>query len=224
MNTYDFRKSDREEWPRERFERYGAGGLGDEELIALLLGSGTRGIPVRKLAKQVLQLFDAENDELSLSQLLQLPGIGKAKATLLLAAVEFARRRIHPRGVRIRFAEDAIPLLTHWARRQKEHFISLTLNGAQEVIRTRVVTVGLVNSSQIHPREVFADAITDRASAIIVAHNHPSGQVTPSSADRTVSEILRDSGRLLGIPLLDHIIFSEDGFYSFREQDELFSK
>jgi DNA repair protein RadC len=119
--------------------------------------------------------------------------------------------------VKIRSAKDVVPLVSHLANRQQEHFLTVSLNGAHEVIASRVVTVGLANSTQIHPREVFAEAISDRACAIIAAHNHPSGDLSPSTEDLAVTERLTQAGGILGIRLLDHIIFSANGFFSFAE-------
>lgn len=209
------------ERPREKLEASGPEALLDEELLAILLGSGIRGVGVHEVARELLRVIDRQNDGVTFDDLQGITGMGPAKATKVLAAFEFARRRIRPRGVRIQEAKDVLPLVAHWANREKEHFITISLNGAHEVIATRVVTVGLVNSSQIHPREVFADAIADRACAVVAAHNHPSGNVAPSEADRKVTRVLLEAGKLLGITFLDHIIFSSEGFYSFQESDTL---
>lgn len=107
------------------------------------------------------------------------------------------------------------------ADRKQEHFLCISLNGANEVIATRTISVGLVNKAQVHPREVFADPITDRAAAIIIAHNHPTGNVTPSKDDVEITRKLKAAGETLGIKVLDHIIFSHKGYYSFLESNEL---
>ena len=143
--------------------------------------------------------------------------MGPAKAALIAAAMEFARRRIRPEGLRISFPPDVLPLIRHYADRKQEHFICVSLNGANEVIASRVVSVGLVNKTQVHPREVFADAITDRASAVIVAHNHPSGSLEPSKEDIDITARLKSAGEILGIRLLDHIVFNQKGYHSFLE-------
>ena len=117
----------------------------------------------------------------------------------------------------MRTPSDVFPLVAHFADLKQERFLTVSLNGAHEVIQTRTVSVGLVNRTLIHPREVFADALTDRACAIIVAHNHPSGQLTPSPEDKDITRRLRGAGELLGIPLLDHLVFSRQDFYSFVE-------
>lgn len=116
---------------------------------------------------------------------------------------------------------DVLPLIQHFSDRKQEHFTAISLNGANEVLNVRIVTIGLVNQSQVHPREVFADALTDRASAIIVAHNHPSGNLTPSMEDIEVTKRIKEAGKILGLKLLDHIIFSTKGSYSFKENEKL---
>jgi DNA repair protein RadC len=113
------------------------------------------------------------------------------------------------------------PWVRHYGDRRQEHFLCISLNGANEVITTRVVSVGLVNKTQVHPREVFAEPITDRASAVILAHNHPSGNLSPSKEDLQITRQLKEAGETLGITVLDHIIFSQKGHYSFLEQGEL---
>ncbi len=207
-----------EDLPRERLEALGAAALSDDELLAILIGFGTKGHPVGKLAPKVREIIDNSNGGLSFGELVEVPGIGRAKGTLILAALEFARRRIRPEGHRIKEAKDILPLVQHLADRHQEHFMCISLNGAHEVIKTRIVTIGLVNAAHVHPREVFCDAISDRAVAVIVAHNHPSGELEPSQEDIEVTKRLREAGEIIGIKLLDHIIFSRRGYYSFQER------
>jgi DNA repair protein RadC len=159
--------------------------------------------------------------DLTAADILDIEGIGQAKATLIAAAFEFVRRRIKPEGVKVRSAADVLPLIQHYADRRQEHFLCVSLNGAHEVIQVRVVTIGLVDQSHVHPREVFADPIADRASAVILAHNHPSGQLTPSPEDRDVTHRLKVAGDVLGIQVLDHVIFTAKGWYSLAEHDAL---
>ena len=204
--------------PREKLLANGSSSLSDEELMAVILGTGTKDINVFKLASRVLPLIDRGNDGIDPIELTSIKGLGFAKACAISAAYEFFRRRVRPHGLKVRHASDIIPLVSHLAARMQEHFVSISLNGAHEVIATRVITIGLVNSSQIHPREVFSELITDRASAVIVAHNHPSGNLAPSDQDRDVTKRLKTSGELLGIHLLDHVIFSTHGFVSFKEE------
>jgi DNA repair protein RadC len=204
--------------PREKLREKGPEALSDVELLAVLLGSGTRTHDVMTLAGRILKALDEAGDKPGLEELQSIEGVGPAKASLITAALEFARRRIKPEGFRISFPPDVLPLIRHYADRKQEHFLCTSLNGANEVIATRVVSVGLVNRAQVHPREVFADPITDRASAVIVAHNHPSGGLTPSKEDIEITNRLRAAGETLGIKLLDHIIFNRTNYYSFLEQ------
>lgn len=213
-------KIPKEERPRERLQAKGPQALTDYELMAVLLGSGTKGHDVLKVANRVVEVVDTSNGSPSLDELGQISGVGFAKATLIASALEFSRRRIKPEGMRVSFPPDILPLIQHYADRKQEHFLCVSLNGAQEVITTRVVSVGLADRAQVHPREVFADPITDRASAVIVAHNHPSGTLEPSKEDRKITTQLKAAGEMLGIRLFDHIIFNQKGYYSFLEQGD----
>jgi DNA repair protein RadC len=112
-------------------------------------------------------------------------------------------------------------LIQHYADRKQEHFLCVSLNGFNEVMAVRVISVGLVNKTHVHPREVFSDPITDRASAVIVAHNHPSGRVEPSKEDIEITRQLKSAGEILGIKLLDHIIFNRTSYYSLLEKNEI---
>ena len=217
-NLKDIPELDR---PREKLQQKGPEALSDIELIAILLGSGTKGHDVMKVSGRILKLLDGNAKQPSIEELQQIEGMGFAKATLIAAALEFSRRRIRPEGLRISAPADVLPLIQNYADRKQEHFICISINGANEVMKTRVVSVGLVNKTQVHPREVFADPITDRASGIIVAHNHPSGSLTPSTEDKEITVQLKSSGEILGIRLLDHIIFNQKGYYSLLEGGEL---
>jgi len=206
--------------PREKLQQKGAEALSDIELLAILLGRGIKGHDVMSVAAQALKILDSNKEKPDIEELKKIEGIGLAKATLIASAIEFARRRIRPEGLRISFPADVLPMIQHYADRKQEHFICISINGANEVIASRVVSVGLVNRTQVHPREVFADPITDRASAIIIAHNHPSGGLTPSKEDIEITKQLKSSGEILGIRLLDHIIFNHNGYYSLLEQGD----
>jgi len=207
--------------PREKLLQKGAAALSDIELLAVLLGSGTKKHDVMAVAGRILKVLDAGNEKLSMGELRKIEGVGPAKAALVAAAMEFTRRRIRPEGIKISFPADILPLICHFADRKQEHFLCISLNGASEVIASRVVSVGLVNKTQVHPREVFADPITDRATAIIIAHNHPAGELIPSQEDIEITRRLKAAGETLGIRLVDHIIFNQKGYYSFLEHGEI---
>src|SRR5207249_11050023 len=120
-------------------------------------------------------------------------------------------------SVRIECAEDVLPLLADITRKSQEHFVCISLNGANEVIEKRIVTIGLLDRSLVHPRDVFADVIADRAAAVIFAHNHPSGDLQPSEADLKTQEQLVQAAKILGIRVLDHVIVTRKGYFSFQE-------
>ncbi|MBN1647755.1 MAG: DNA repair protein RadC [Spirochaetales bacterium] len=207
--------------PREMLLHNGPACLSDRQLLETILGSGIQGKNKTKLAEEVLQLIDRCGAGVSAEQLLMISGIGKAKTALVCAAIEFCRRMFRPAAGKIREPRDALQYLSHYADRKQEMFICISLNGAHEVIATRVVSIGLVNRTIVHPREVFADPLKDRASAVIVAHNHPSGNTDPSLEDEEVTVRLRHTGEILGVQLLDHIIFSAEKHYSFNENGKI---
>ena len=209
------------ERPREKLLGKGAAALSDVELVAILLGSGTKTHDVFTVAGRILKALDQGGTHPDMKELQQIEGVGPAKAALIAAAIEFTRRRIRPEGLRISFPPEVLPLIRHLADRKQEHFLCISLNGANEVIAVRTVSVGLVDKTHVHPREVFADPITDRASAVIVAHNHPTGNLMPSREDLEMTRTLKGAGETLGIKLLDHIIFNQKGYYSLLEHEEL---
>jgi DNA repair protein RadC len=191
--------------------------LSDQELLAVMIGKGTPGMDVMTLAGKLARAIDKKGLDVQFEDLTQFEGVGDAKATLLLAAIEFARRRIKPEGVKIETPADLLPQIRHYADRKQEHFLCATINGANEVMNVRVVSIGLIDRSPVHPREVFADAISDRACGIIVAHNHPNGTLEPSSNDLDVTRQLKSAGEVVGISLLDHIIFNRSSYFSLLE-------
>ncbi len=207
--------------PREKLLRKGAKALADHELLAILLGSGSTAIDVMTLARKLAKVVDEKGLDVQAEDLKQFGAVGDAKATLILAAIEFARRRIKPEGAKIQTPADLLPHVRHYADRKQEHFLCASINGANEILNIRVVSIGLIDRSPVHPREVFADALSDRASAVIVAHNHPSGGLEPSPSDIAITAQLKAAGTIVGIELLDHIIFNRTGYFSFLEEGEL---
>jgi len=204
--------------PREKLQEKGVEALSDEELVQAILGMGTAGRDVRAIARQVAALIREKQKNLSLADLLDVSGMGLAKAAQILSAFELARRHLIRETVKISSAQDVLPLISDLIEKRQEHFLCISLNGANEVIEKRIVTVGLLNMSPVHPREVFADVIVDRAAAVIFAHNHPSGDLQPSDADLKMHEQLMDAGNILGIRVLDQIIISRRGYLSFKEE------
>lgn len=195
--------------------------MSDTELVAVLLGKGTRYMDVMTLAGKISRVVDEKGLDLAAVDLMSFKGVGEAKAVLILAAIEYVRRRIKPDGLKIDTPADVLPLIRHFADRKQEHFLSISINGANEVMNVRVVSIGLVDRSHAHPREVFADVLSDRASAVIVAHNHPNGVLEPSQNDINITTQLKAAGAIVGIELLDHIIFNQAGYFSFLEDGRL---
>jgi DNA repair protein RadC len=203
---------------RERLVRSGAPSISDAELLAAILGSGNRQMEVRTLAAHILGKCDFSAGVPDIPTLTSIAGLGPAQACRISAALELGKRFYGVRDRRITSPADAWQLVRHFADRKQERFLCCTLNGAHDVLAVRVITLGLANRTIVHPREVFAEAVADRACAILVAHNHPSGRLEPSREDQEITGRIRDAGELLGIPLLDHIIFSQEAYASLMEQ------
>ncbi|MCK4391246.1 MAG: DNA repair protein RadC [Desulfobacterales bacterium] len=203
--------------PREKLKERGPSALTDEELVAAILGRGVEGQDLGTISRRVAKLIQKHKEKLSVDHLTAVRGMGLAKAAQILSAFELARRHLIKDTVKITGAQDVIPLLADIADKKQEHFVCISLNGAHEVIKKRIVTIGLVDRSQVHPREVYADVISDRAAAVIFAHNHPSGDLKPSNSDLKMHEQLTEAGKILGIRILDHLIVTRKGYYSFKE-------
>jgi len=210
-----------EQRPREKLMGRGAASLSDSELLAVLLNTGIQGKNVKTLAIELLSLLDGNKDIPTVKEISALSGLGESKACAIAAMLEFGRRRYGSFSAHIKKPVDIFTLVRHYADRKQERFISLSLNGAHEVLAVRVVTIGLVNKTIVHPREVFADIIQDRAAAFCVAHNHPSGLLNSSPEDDEITERLKSSARILGLHFVDHIIFSQTSFWSYRENGKL---
>lgn len=213
-NIKSMHKQDR---PREKMQRKGARALSDFELLQALIGSGNAQADVSKIAKETLALFRKHGAEISYEQLQAVGGLGSARITEILAAIELSRRYLldSDKPV-IDSPEKAVEQLADIRDKRQEYFVCLTLDGANRLIAKRVITIGTLNASLVHPREVFADAIADRAASIIVAHNHPSGTLEPSEADVEVTRRLQEAGKLLGIHLTDHILVTAKSYASIK--------
>jgi len=210
-----------EERPREKLKIRGPAALSDKELLVILLRTGIAGKNVKILANNLCKFLDENKDIPSVKEISGLTGIGLSKACIIAAMLEFGRRRYGSFSMRIKKPIDIFTLVRHYADRKQERFISISLNGAHEVLAVRIVTIGLVNKTIVHPREVFADLIQDRAAAFCVAHNHPSGQLVSSPEDDDITERLQAAAQILGLHFIDHIIFSETAWWSFKENGKL---
>ena len=201
--------------PREKLHHRGAASLSDYELIMAIIGSGNAVADVTQISREVLKVVKSKGSELEYSDLIGIKALGPAKATQLMASYELWRRRfeVSDRPV-IDDIADIVARLDDIRSKKQEYFVCFSLDGANRLIQRRIVSVGILNASLVHPREVFADVITDRAAGIIVAHNHPSGTVTPSPDDIQTTKRLKDAAELLGISFYDHVIVSADDYCS----------
>lgn len=198
-------------------QRKGARVLSDFELLQALIGSGNAQADVSKIAKETLALLRKHGAEISYEQLQTVGGLGPARITEILAAIELSRHYLldSDKPV-IDSPEKAVEQLADIRDKRQEYFVCLTLDGANRLIAKRTITIGTLNASLVHPREVFADAIADRAASVIVAHNHPSGTLEPSEADVEVTRRLQEAGKLLGIHLTDHILVTAKSYASIK--------
>lgn len=212
--------------PRERLRERGTESLDDAELLALLLRTGARGRPAEQLARELLGGCGLHGLARAIpAELERQPGVGPAKAATLLAALELGRRlaqrRLHT-GDAIRGPQD---VFRHFHARLRdaphEQFHLLLLDGRHRLLREVMASRGTLTASLVHPREVFRPALREGAAALVVVHNHPSGDPAPSAEDREVTRRLVQAGALLGVPLLDHVVVAERGWVSLREQGEL---
>ncbi|PZX07086.1 DNA replication and repair protein RadC [Psychrobacillus insolitus] len=210
--------------PRERLIRQGAESLSNQELIAILLGSGTKQESVLHLANRVLTFFEQihELKNATIEEIMSVKGIGKAKAVQLLAAVELGRRLSQQQTEEkytIRSPQDAASyLMPDMTSLKQEHFVVLFLNVKNQVLHKQTIFIGSLNASIVHPREIFREAVKRSAASIICAHNHPSGNPSPSSEDIDVTKRLIESGLIMGIELLDHVIIGDHKFISLKEK------
>lgn len=213
----------RSERPRERLQRLGPEALSSQELLALILGRGVKGESVMVTAQRLLSTFgNLKNiSQASLEELSSVRGMGIAKAAQLKAAFELSRRSEEDseEKISIKTATDVVRLLRPRLKdKKKEHFLILCLDTRNNVIRLSNVSVGTLNASLVHPREVFKEAIQALACSIILVHNHPSGKPEPSDADIEVTNRIIEAGRVVGIDVLDHIIITRDSAFSFKEK------
>ncbi|MCR5761055.1 MAG: DNA repair protein RadC [Sphaerochaetaceae bacterium] len=211
----------RDSRPREKMRSEGVSNLSDLELVCSIIGKGQKGRPVQDIAEDFLQTISSLNvANLSPEDLNGIKGLGEANSALLCASLELGRRFLSCRKKNLSRPADIFDYLRHYGDRMQEHLICIILNGALELLAIKVITVGLINRTVCHPREVFADAVALRASSIILAHNHPSGNLEPSMNDLDVTDSIEKAGRILGIRLMDHIIFCQDSYRSMLENGD----
>ncbi|MFX3674593.1 MAG: DNA repair protein RadC [Paenisporosarcina sp.] len=217
----DVHEADR---PRERLIRQGAESLSNQELIAILLRTGTKQESVLHLANRVLTYFEQLHalKTATIEEMTAVKGIGEAKAVQLLAAIELGRRLAQQQTdgkFTVRSPKDAATyLMADMTSLKQENFVALFLNVKNQVLHKQTIFIGSLNASIVHPREIFREAVKRSAASIICAHNHPSGNPSPSPEDIEVTKRLQEAGHIMGIELLDHVIIGDHQFISLKEK------
>lgn len=204
--------------PREKLQRKGAAALSDFELLEVLIGNGTASADVGTIARQIQKTMrKGSAASLNFEGLTGIKGVSIATAGKILAALELARRHLVRDIEPLRTQQDILARLADIRSKQQEYLVCLSLDGGQRLIAQRTITIGTLDMVVAHPREVYADAISDRAASIIIAHNHPSGEATPTQKDVALTQELSAAGKVLGITLRDHIIVTKTEYYSYRQ-------
>jgi DNA repair protein RadC len=206
--------------PRERIYAGEIAKLSVEELLCVILGRGMPGKSVFSLAKEISGILEKKSCVPSLEELLEVRGLGPAKSAQILACLELSCRfMLGSRATKVSSPSELMPHLSFLKHLRHEQMVLITLNGGNMVIKIHSISVGTANSTLAHPREAFAPAIEDRAVAVVFAHNHPSGCNQPSMEDLILTQKLCDAGRILEIPVLDHLIVSSSGFTSIKSSN-----
>ena len=227
--NYKIKELPKKERPRERLLSDGADKLSNDELISIILKTGTVDKSVKDISIEVLRMYEDITNlyNVSIPKLKSIKGIGDVKAIELVAAIELGRRifltKSHKNNKRLRNTKDIWENTKYlFYRKKQEYFYCLYLNNKLELIKEKLLFIGTINKSVVHPREVFKEAYLASASSIICIHNHPSGDVTPSKEDLFFTENLVKIGRMQGIPVIDHVIVSDNAYYSFYENGNIF--
>lgn len=213
----------RVERPREKLIKYGSGKLSNSELLAILLGTGIKGVNVVELSNKILKKFTGNNlTKTDVKELKETSGLGEAKACVIVACFELGKRLLKDKKSELILSpEDVWEQLKDIRNHKKEHFVIFYLDTRNQEICREIISIGTLNESLVHPREVFEPAIRNSAAQIIIAHNHPSGNPDPSEEDVKITAKLVEAGKLLGIELFDHIIVTKESFLSMSKENLL---
>jgi len=218
MKIKDLPKVDR---PREKLEKYGPEKLSNSELLAILLRTGGKGLNAVELAKKILGKFSGNGlAKAKARELKNNFGLGSAKACEIVACFELGRRLLKNKKSQIYLTpKDVWQELKDIRDNKKEHFVIFFLDARNQEIKREIISVGSLNANLVHPREVFEPAVRHTAAQIIIAHNHPSDDEKPSEEDKKITKRLADSGKILGIDIIDHIIVTKNNYFSFKENN-----
>jgi len=229
QELYPIRNWPDSEKPRERLLRHGPHNLSDAELLAIIIGSGSffSGMNAIDTARTLLKKYETleKISEAIPEELMTIKGIGPTKSSKLCAAFELSRRLLSkkpPAGYRVLSSRNVFDFLNgKLTGQKKELFYTILLNGKNKILKYELISLGSLTSSIVHPRESFLPAIKYSAAAVIFAHNHPSGDPTPSQEDKLITRRLFEAGEILGIKVLDHVIIGDNNYYSFADNNEL---
>jgi DNA repair protein RadC len=204
--------------PREKLFNMGVSFLSDQELIAVIIGTGIKGRDVFKVSGEIASRIKNSEGSLNKTNLLRgIKGLGPSKTAQITAAFELVWRHLCKEKRTINSPEDLLPLVEELGFKKQEHFVVVTIDGGSRLIGKRVVFIGTLNQNIVHPREIFADAIADRARGLFLVHNHPSGNIEPSREDISVTGRLAEVGGIIGIEVIDHLIIAKRDYFSFKE-------
>lgn len=217
MKIKDLPRVDR---PREKLLKYGPNKLTTTELLAILLRTGIKGLNVVELSNKILKLIGTENiQNITVADLRKIKGLGPVKAAEIISCIELGKRFLKVKQPLAAISPQAVfDSLKDIRELKKEHFIAIYLDTSNQEIAREIISIGTLNASLVHPREVFEPAVRTLAASIMLVHNHPSGDLKPSHEDLLITKKLVDSGNLLDIHILDHIIVSESGYTSLKER------
>ena len=209
--------------PREKLFEKGPDALKDYELLAILLRTGYHGKSAIEVAKRILKITKLEKlSKLSTEELSKIKGVGKSRASTIAASIEFSKRIFKvDTDVTIKSPEDVVKVVSYLKNKKKENLVALYLNAKSQLIKSQIISVGTLNESLVHPREIFAPAIKNHAASIILVHNHPSNSTEPSNEDIEITKNVSEAGKILGIELVDHLIVTSRSFISLKEKNLL---
>ena len=226
MKKYNMKNIPIEERPRERLKKAGPNNLSDRELLSIVIGTGTKNKNVEEVSIDILNKYKLkELKEVTIKELKEIEGIGEVKAIKLVAIVELSKR-IYVERLEIKDKLDTPELIFKKTKYlfnnlNQEYFYALYFNSKQELINYKLLFIGTINAAKVHPREIFKEAYRLSAYSIVVMHNHPSNDTTPSSEDKELTNKLIEIGKIQGIPVLDHIIVGNNNFYSFYQKQKI---
>lgn len=215
------------ERPRERLILYGVDSLSVEELLAIIIKTGTKKKSSKYLASEILSTFGIDGlKDINVNGLCQIDGIGKVKAIEIVSSIELGRRITNSNKIKNRYILSTSKEIYEFNKylftdKKQEYFYCLYFNNKQELIERKLLFMGTINRSVVHPREVFKEAYLCSASSIVCLHNHPSGDVKPSLEDRKLTNALVEIGNINGIPVVDHLIIGESSYYSFYDDGKI---